>query len=262
VTAPVQDSTATVVVETRQIRKAFGHVEALRGVDFQARAGEVTALIGDNGAGKSSLVKILSGVYTADGGELLINGTPARPSSPQDIRAYGIETVYQDLALSGDLTPYENVFLGREKRLGGILGLLRVVDRRTMRAETAEIFDSLNVRVKDHKGRVATLSGGQQQSVAIARAAMWASHMVIMDEPTAALGVAQTKSVLELIRRVAERGIGVVLISHNMPDVLAVADSIQVLRLGKRVASFRRGEAEVADLVRAMTSGDAPEEQS
>jgi simple sugar transport system ATP-binding protein len=259
-TASVKRASGTLVVEARGIRKTFGHVEALRGADFEARAGEVTALIGDNGAGKSSLVKILSGVYTADSGELLIDGKPVRPSSPQDIREHGIETVYQDLALAGDLTPYENVFLGRETRMAGILGLFNVVDRRKMRAETAKVFDGLNVRIKDHKGRVASLSGGQQQSVAIARAAMWASYLVIMDEPTAALGVAQTKSVLELIRRVADSGIGVVLISHNMPDVLEVADSIQVLRLGQRVATFRRGEAEVIDLVRAMTSGKSPEE--
>jgi simple sugar transport system ATP-binding protein len=179
---PVKSPTRTVVVQARGIRKTFGHVEALRGVDFEARAGEVTALIGDNGAGKSSLVKILSGVYTADSGELLIDGKQVRPSSPQDIRAHGIETVYQDLALAGDLTPYENVFLGREKHMSGILGLFRVVDRRRMRNETAKVFDSLNVRIKDHKRRVASLSGGQQQSVAIARAAMWASHLVIMEE--------------------------------------------------------------------------------
>lgn len=256
-----RNASGSVVVEARAIHKTFGHVEALRGADFEARAGQVTALIGDNGAGKSSLVKILSGVYGADEGELLIDNTPVRPTSPQDIQTRGIETVYQDLALAGDLTPYENVFLGRERRLGGVLGLLNVLDRRGMRDATTEIFDGLDVHIKDPKVRVASLSGGQQQSVAIARAAMWASHVVIMDEPTAALGVAQTRSVLDLIRRVAQSGIGVVLISHNMPEVVDVADSIQVLRLGRRVASFRRGEATIADLVRAMTSGNAPEEQ-
>jgi simple sugar transport system ATP-binding protein len=260
VTAQLESPAGTLAVEARKVRKAFGHVEALRGADFEARSGEVTALIGDNGAGKSSLVKILSGVYTADSGELLVDGRAVQPGSPHEIRALGIETVYQDLALAGDLTPAENVFLGRERHRGGVLGLLNVVDRSVMRAQTQEIFDGLNVRIKDHKAPVATLSGGQQQSVAIARAAMWASHLIIMDEPTAALGVAQTESVLALIRRVAERGIGVVLISHNMPDVLAVADSIQVLRLGQRVATFRRGEAEVGDLVQAMTSGRAQEE--
>jgi simple sugar transport system ATP-binding protein len=254
-TATAQKPVGTVVVEARGIRKAFGHVEALRGVDFEANAGEVTALIGDNGAGKSSLVKVLSG------GELLVDGRAVRPSSPQEIRAFGIETVYQDLSLAGDLTPAENVFLGRELRRTGPLGLLGVVDRRRMRTRTQEVFESLNVRIKDHKGRVAALSGGQQQSVAIAKAAMWSSHLIIMDEPTAALGVAQTSSVLALIRRVADQGIGVVLISHNMPDVLEVFDSIQVLRLGQRVATFRRGEAEVGDLVRAMTSGPTEEER-
>jgi simple sugar transport system ATP-binding protein len=260
-TATAQKPVGTVVVEARGIRKAFGHVEALRGVDFEANAGEVTALIGDNGAGKSSLVKVLSGVYAPDTGELLVDGRAVRPSSPQEIRAFGIETVYQDLSLAGDLTPAENVFLGRELRRTGPLGLLGVVDRRRMRTRTQEVFESLNVRIKDHKGRVAALSGGQQQSVAIAKAAMWSSHLIIMDEPTAALGVAQTSSVLALIRRVADQGIGVVLISHNMPDVLEVSDSIQVIRLGQRVATFRRGEAEVGDLVRAMTSGPTEEER-
>lgn len=243
------------VVQARGIRKAFGHVEALRGVDFEAKAAEVTALIGDNGAGKSSLVKVLSGVYMPDSGELLIDAKPAKLSSPADLRAHGIETVYQDLALATDLTPYENVFLGREIYRSGILTLLRLVDRGAMRAKTQETFRSLDVKIKDLGAPVASLSGGQQQSVAVARAAMWATHLVIMDEPTAALGVAQTKSVLDLIRRVAEQGIAVILVSHNMPDVLSVADSIQVLRLGQRVATFNRGEADIPDLVRAMTSG-------
>ncbi len=251
-------TTRTPALEARGVDKTFGHVQALREVDFSAESGEVTALIGDNGAGKSSLVKVLAGVYGADRGELLVNGDRVHPRSPQDIRAYGIETVYQDLALAADLTPYENIYLGRELHRSGLLGLLRVVDRNRMRTETEKVFSSLNVQIKDQKVPVASLSGGQQQSVAIARAAMWAQHMVIMDEPTAALGVAQTESVLALIRRVADSGTGVVLISHNMPDVLAVADSIQVLRLGERVATFRRGEAEVTDLVQAMTSGTSP----
>ncbi|MGV9293905.1 ATP-binding cassette domain-containing protein [Amycolatopsis sp. NPDC003676] len=253
------DTAAQYVVQARGIRKAFGHVEALRGVDFEAKAGEVTALIGDNGAGKSSLVKVLSGVYVPDEGELRIDGKPVRLSSPADLREHGIETVYQDLALATDLTPYENVFMGREIFRGGPLAPLRLVDRRAMRARAEETFRGLDVRIKDQGAPVAALSGGQQQSVAIARAAMWARHLVMMDEPTAALGVAQTRSVLELIRRVADQGIAVILISHNMPDVLSVADSIQVLRLGQRVASFARGEAEVPDLVQAMTSGTPAE---
>ncbi|MDT7771707.1 MAG: simple sugar transport system ATP-binding protein, partial [Pseudonocardiales bacterium] len=208
------------VVKARQIRKAFGHVEALRGADFEAEAGKVTALIGDNGAGKSSLVKVLSGVYPPDSGELMINGSPVRLSSPQDLRRYGIETVYQDLALATDLTPYENIFMGREIYRRGVLAPLRVVDRGAMRVKVEETFAELDVKITDQLAPVAALSGGQQQSVAIARAAMWATNMVIMDEPTAALGVAQTLGVLDLIRRVAARGIGVVLISHNMPDVL------------------------------------------
>jgi simple sugar transport system ATP-binding protein len=247
------------VVEARGIRKAFGHVEALRGVDFEAEAGKVTALIGDNGAGKSSLVKVLSGVYQPDSGELMIDGRVARLSSPRDLRRHGIETVYQDLALATDLTPYENVFMGREVYRGGMLAPLLLVDRGAMRAKVEETFARLGVTITDQLAPVAALSGGQQQSVAIARAAMWATNLVIMDEPTAALGVAQTRGVLDLIRRVADQGIGVVLISHNMPDVLAVADSIQVLRLGQRVASFSRGECDVPDLVQAMTSGTLEE---
>jgi simple sugar transport system ATP-binding protein len=247
------------VVEARGIHKAFGHVEALRGADFEAEAGKVTALVGDNGAGKSSLVKVLSGVYPPDSGELMIDGQVARLNSPQDLRRYGIETVYQDLALATDLTPYENIFMGREIYRGGLLAPLRLVDRGAMRARVEETFAELDVRITDQLAPVAALSGGQQQSVAIARAAMWATNMVIMDEPTAALGVAQTRGVLDLIRRVAARGIGVVLISHNMPDVLSVADSVQVLRLGRRVASFGRGECGVPDLVQAMTSGTLEE---
>lgn len=247
------------VIEARGITKRFGHVEALRGADFVAMPGEVTALIGDNGAGKSSLVKVLSGVYQADGGVLLVDGQPVRASSPQDIRKHGIETVYQDLALAEDLSPYQNIYLGREILRPGLGKLLHVSDSRAMMKATKAVFDDLNVKIKDQLAPVAALSGGQKQSVAIARSAMWARRMIVMDEPTAALGVAQTKSVLELIRRVAERGIAVILISHNMPDVLAVSDSIQVLRLGRRVAQFRRGQADIDMLVRAMTSGDPTE---
>ena len=256
------DTADEYVVRVRGIRKTFGHVEALRGVDFEAKAGEVTALIGDNGAGKSSLVKVLSGVYAPDSGELFIDGKPVKLHSPADLRAHGIETVYQDLALATDLAPQENVFMGREIYRRGVLAPLRLVDRAAMRAKAEETFRSLEVKIKDLGAPVASLSGGQQQSVAIARAAMWARHLVMMDEPTAALGVAQTRGVLNLIRRVADRGIAVILISHNMPDVLSVADSIQVLRLGQRVATFKRGEADVPDLVQAMTSGTVSEAQA
>jgi len=256
------DTADEYVVRVRGIRKTFGHVEALRGVDFEAKAGEVTALIGDNGAGKSSLVKVLSGVYAPDSGELFIDGKPVKLHSPADLRAHGIETVYQDLALATDLAPQENVFMGREIYRRGVLAPLRLVDRAAMRAKAEETFRSLDVKIKDLGAPVASLSGGQQQSVAIARAAMWARHLVMMDEPTAALGVAQTRGVLNLIRRVADRGIAVILISHNMPDVLSVADSIQVLRLGQRVATFKRGEADVPDLVQAMTSGTVSEAQA
>lgn len=252
-------TTTGYAVAARGIWKTFGHVVALRGVDFEARAGEVTALIGDNGAGKSSLVKVLSGVHPPDSGELLIDGRAVRLASPHDLLGYGIETAYQDLALVTDLTPYENVFLGREIYRAGLVKPLRLVHRGEMRSRAEVTFKSLNVHIKDPNAPVATLSGGQRQGVAIARAAMWATKLVIMDEPTAALGVAQTQSVLDMIRKIASQGIGVILISHNMVDVLSVADSIHVLRLGERVASFRRGEADIPALVQAMTSGQRAE---
>lgn len=243
----------TALLEARGIIKNYGHVEVLRGTDFTAEAGKVTALIGDNGAGKSTLVKILSGVIQPDGGEILMDGRPVTFSSPSQAREYGIETVFQDLALAFDLGPAENTYMGRELLRGGFLGKLGVMDKARMRRLSAETFTSLGTDVKDLDAPVADLSGGQRQSVAICRAVMWAKGLVFMDEPTAALGVRQTAKVLELIRRVADSGVAVVLISHNMPDVLEVADEIQVLRLGVRVATFGRREADLDALVGTMT---------
>lgn len=243
----------TALMEARGIIKNYGHVEVLRGTDFTAEAGKVTALIGDNGAGKSTLVKILSGVIQPDGGEILVDGRPVTFSSPSQAREYGIETVFQDLALAFDLGPAENTYMGRELLRGGFLGKLGVMDKARMRRLSAETFTSLGTDVKDLDAPVADLSGGQRQSVAICRAVMWARGLVFMDEPTAALGVRQTAKVLELIRRVADSGVAVVLISHNMPDVLEVADEIQVLRLGVRVATFGRREANLDALVGTMT---------
>jgi simple sugar transport system ATP-binding protein len=240
------------LLEARGITKNYGHVEVLRGVDFHVEAGRVTALIGDNGAGKSTLVKILSGVIPPRAGEIVLHGEPISFQSPTHARDCGIETVYQDLALAPDLGPAENAFIGRELLRPGLLGRLGVLDKKRMRREAFNTFTSLGTDVKDMDASVAALSGGQRQSVAICRSVMWAKGLVFMDEPTAALGVRQTRRVLDLIRRVADEGVAVVLISHNMPEVLEVSDSIQVLRLGRRVAEFRR-DASVDDLVGAMT---------
>lgn len=236
--------------------KTYGHVQALQGTDFECRRGEVTALIGDNGAGKSTLVKVLSGSTSADAGQILVDGKEYAPSSPVDAHAAGIETVYQDLALAPHLGPAANLFLGRERRRKGLLGRLGFLDEKAMRAEAARQFAELGVTADATAVSVAALSGGQRQGVAVARAVAWGRSIVLLDEPTAALGVVQTKNVLQLVRRVADAGVAVVLISHSMPDVLAVADRIEVLRLGQRVARFTRAEVSVERLVTAMTGGD------
>jgi simple sugar transport system ATP-binding protein len=241
------------ILEAREIVKTYGHVHALRGANFQARAGEVVALIGDNGAGKSTLTKVISGVTAPDSGQLLFEGRPTHISSPAAAQQLGIETVYQDLSLAPDLDGSANIFLGREIYRPGILGKLGVLDRGAMRAGAIKAFTELGVAIRDPDVAVGYLSGGQRQGVAVARAASWASKVIIMDEPTAALGVVQSARVLDVIRRVRDRGLAVVLISHNMPEVLDVADRIEVLRLGQRVASFTRAEATLESLVGAMT---------
>ncbi len=241
------------LLEARGIFKNYGHVEVLRGVDFDVNPGEVTSLIGDNGAGKSTLVKILSGVIPPDKGDMQLRGETVSFVSPLHAREMGIETVYQDLALAPELGPAENAYVGREILKPGLLGWLGVIDNKQMREKAREAFVSMGTDVKDMDAPVAALSGGQRQSVAICRSVMWAKGLVFMDEPTAALGVRQTRKVLEMIRRVADQGIAVVLISHNMTDVLQVSDRVQVLRLGKRIVEYRRGEADVETLVGAMT---------
>ena len=237
------------VLSATGIVKSYGHVRALRGASFAAHLGEVTALVGDNGAGKSTLVKILAGVVSPDEGTVTIDGESVHLSGPPDAKRRGIETVYQDLALAPDLDAAANVFLGRELRR------LRVLHNQPeMRRRTSTAFTDLGVGlVQDMRAPVATFSGGQKQSVAIARAAMWATKAIIMDEPTAALGVIQTVKVLELVKRIRDRGIAVVFVSHNLPQVLELADRIEVLRLGARVARFRRGEADVDRLIAAIS---------
>lgn len=247
------------LLEARGITRRFGHVQALDGVDFAVHTNEICALIGDNGAGKSTLVKILSGADKPTAGTLRVEGVPISLASPAEAQGHGIATVYQDLALAPELPPAENLFLGRELMRPGLLGRLGFIDRPAMRRRAAEQFARLGVRLRSARVPVSSLSGGQRQSVAIARAAMWADKVIFMDEPTAALGVVQTARVLELVRQVRDAGISVVLISHNMPQVLEVADRIVVLRLGRNVAEFRPAETSVDGLVAAMTSGTRQE---
>jgi simple sugar transport system ATP-binding protein len=241
------------LLEARGIVKSFGRVRALRGASFTVHPGEVVALIGDNGAGKSTLVKTLSGVLVPDDGEIRFEGRTVTIPDPHAARELGIETVYQDLALAPDLESSANLFLGREAVRSGLLGKLGFLDKREMRRKTQEAFESLGVGVQDATAAVATLSGGQRQGVAVARAVTWAGKVVFMDEPTAALGVVQTRNVLDLITRVRETGLAVVLISHNMPEVMEVSDRVEVLRLGERVARFNTADASMEELVAAMT---------
>lgn len=243
------------LLQATGITKSYGQVQAIRGADFTVYPSEVVSLIGDNGAGKSTLVKILSGAITPDGGTIEVRGEPVTFNSPTDAREYGIETVYQDLALAPDLDPAANLYLGREIMRDGLLGGLGFLDKRAMRESARSELERLGVNLKDIAAPIADLSGGQRQSVAVARAAVWAKDVIFMDEPTAALGVVQTKQVLELILQVKAAGISVVLISHNMPQVLEVSDRVEVLRLGQRVAQFKASETTVDDLVIAMTSG-------
>jgi simple sugar transport system ATP-binding protein len=244
------------LLEARGIRKSFGHVEALRGADFEVHDGEVVALMGDNGAGKSTLVKTLSGVLAPDAGEIWFAGERVSLTSAQDARRRGIETVYQDLALADTLDPPANLFLGRESVRKGLWGRLGFLDHGAMRAQAREAFERLGVTVRAEHGAVGSLSGGQRQGVAVCRAVMWASRVVFMDEPTAALGVTQTRNVLGLIERVRSSGVAVVLISHSVPEVLAVADRIEVMRLGRRVARLQAADATTESVVAAITGAD------
>ena len=241
------------VLEARGIVKSFGRVVALNGANFTVYPGEVVALVGDNGAGKSTLVKTLVGVHPPDSGEIRFEGRPVQIQTPQNARDLGIETVFQDLALAAEIDPAANMFLGREVMRPGVLGKLGFLDKATMRRRSDEAFQNLGVRIQDTSARVANMSGGQRQGIAICRAVTWAKRVVFMDEPTAALGVVQTRNVLDQVRRVREQGLSVVLISHNMPEVFEVADRIEVLRLGARVARLRPSEVSMEDVVSAMT---------
>jgi fructose transport system ATP-binding protein len=234
--------------------KRYGHVTAMDGVDFELLPAEILAVIGDNGAGKSTLIKALSGAIVPDEGQLFLDGKPVKFRNPVDARRQGIETVYQDLAVAPAMTIAENLFLGRETRRPGILGsLLQLLDKKKMQADAVAHMQDLRIGIRSMKQAVETLSGGQRQGVAVARSAAFARHVVIMDEPTAALGVKESNMVLDLIRRVRERGLPVILISHNMPHVFEVADRIHIQRLGKRAALVKTSEIKMPDAVAIMT---------
>jgi D-xylose transport system ATP-binding protein len=240
----------TPILSLRGIEKSFGAVHVLRGVDLDIRAGQVTALVGDNGAGKSTLIKGIAGIYGFDAGEYFFEGKPITVHNPRDANDLGIEVVYQDLALCDNLDVVHNMFLGRELTSNGLL------EEATMETRARETLDGLSVRtLQSVRTPVASLSGGQRQTVAIARAVLWNSKVVILDEPTAALGVAQTEQVLALVRRLADKGLAVVLISHNMNDVMQVADDIAVLYLGAMVAQVRKADVTHSQVVELITAG-------
>ncbi|MDW6025426.1 ATP-binding cassette domain-containing protein [Mesorhizobium sp. BAC0120] len=240
----------------RNIHKRFGSVVALSGVNFEVDVGEVVALVGDNGAGKSTLTKIMSGAYRADEGEILFEGQPVHIASPEDAGRLGISAVYQDLALCENLDVVANLFLGRETGPRSLPPPLRPLDEYAMEARAIEVLSGLAVKLPSLRRPVSFLSGGQRQAVAVSRAVLWGSKVVLLDEPTAALGVEQTAMVLRLVRQLRDRGLAVVLISHNLSDVFRVADRIIVLRLGRRVASFRVDETNRNDVVAAITGGN------
>lgn len=252
---------APLVMQARGLVKRYGQVTALDGADFDLRAGEILAVIGDNGAGKSSLIKCLSGATIPDEGEIRLDGQPVHFRSPMDARRAGIETVYQDLAVAPAMTISENLFLGREVLRPGFLGkVLRMVDKKTMLEESIARMQDLKVGIRSMVQAVETLSGGQRQCVSVSRAAAFARHVVIMDEPTAALGVKEGNMVLELIRRVRDKGLPVVLISHNMPHVFEIADRIHVARLGKRIAVLDPKNISMSDTVAVMTGAMTAEQ--
>jgi D-xylose transport system ATP-binding protein len=243
--------TDTPLLQIRGLSKTFGSVQALTDVDFEVRAGEVMALVGDNGAGKSTLIKCIAGIHGYDEGEILFDGQPVTIHGPKDAAKLGIEVVYQDLALCDNLDVVQNMYLGREVR-----DWFRRLNEPVMEQHTAETLKSLAVTtIRSIRQPVASLSGGQRQSVAVAKAVQWNSRLVILDEPTAALGVAQTRQVLDLVGRLADQGLAVVLISHNLHDIFEVATRITVLRLGRDVGVYERATTTQQDVVQAITAG-------
>jgi len=243
---------ASPILSLRKVNKSFGPVHVLKDVNFDAYAGKVTALVGDNGAGKSTLIKCIAGIYTPETGEFIFEGNKVTIAGPRDATALGIEIVYQDLALCDNLDIVHNMFLGREEKSGITL------NESTMESMAKKTLDGLSVRtVKSIRQKVASLSGGQRQTVAIARAVLWNSKVVILDEPTAALGVAQTEQVLKLVRQLADNGLAVIVISHNLNDVFQVADHIAAMYLGTMAAQVEKNSVSQNDVVRLITTGSA-----
>ncbi len=251
-------SDGTPVLALEQVSKSFGPVQALQDVDFEVRPGEVVALVGDNGAGKSTLVKAIAGIHSVDSGQVLFEGQPVKITAPTDAVGLGIATVYQDLALCDNLDVVENLFLGREERAGGIAAVTRQLDETSMERQAHELLENLAVTITDVRSEVGTMSGGQRQQVAIARSLLGEPKVVLLDEPTAALGVRQTAQVLALIKRLREHGHGVVVISHNLADVFEVADRIVVLRLGRLAAIFDAKDTTNVEVVGAITGATDP----
>ena len=245
------------LLELRGVSKSFGAVRALDGADFAVAEGQVMALVGDNGAGKSTLIKCVAGIHAIDEGEIVFDGEAVQVTGPKDSAALGIEVVYQDLALCDNLDVVQNMYLGRER-----LATLRRLDELPMEQTARETLKGLSVTtLKSVRQTVAGLSGGQRQSVAVAKAVMWNSRVVILDEPTAALGVAQTRQVLDLVKRLGDQGLAVVIVSHNLSDVFEVADAITVLRLGRDVARFDVAQTNQQQVVEAITSGTPAEQR-
>jgi fructose transport system ATP-binding protein len=256
--ATTQPADSSPLLQAVGISKAFGHVEALRGVGLDLYEGEALALVGDNGAGKSTLVKVLAGALQPDEGEIHIDGRRVVFHSPVTARQHGIETVYQDLAVVPGLDVAENLFLGRELRFAGPVGRrLPFIDKRAMRRRAREHLQTLNIGIPSVRQRTETLSGGQRQAVAVARAPAFGRRIVIMDEPTAALGVQETAAVMDVIRRIKAHGLAIILISHNLPQVLELSDRVMVLRAGKNAGFVRTSETDMEQIVRMITGAEA-----
>ena len=253
-------ATKDVAIETVNVTKSFGKLQVLHGVSMKFRRGEVTALIGDNGAGKSTFLKCLSGECSPSGGTISIDGKPVTLRSAIDARELGLEMVYQDLALSPDIPVVENMFLGREIMKGGLAGKLGVIDKKSMHDETVEIIRDLGINLKNYNAPTRGLSGGQRQAIAVARAMKWATGAVLLDEPTAALGARQRALVYKAIREAADRNLAVVLVSHDLPQVMELADRINVLRQGVNVGHFKPKDVSLRDIIDVML-GDSIEKQ-
>ena len=248
-------STSTPLLELRGVSKSFGAVQALSGVDFDVHAGEVVGLVGDNGAGKSTLVKVMSGIHLSDGGSYVFEGQERKVSGPNDPAHLGVATVYQDLALCDNLDVVANLFIGREEISRGPSGLIRELDEPSMEKQAGELLRTFSINIPSVRAEVGTMSGGQRQSIAIARSLVGDAKVVLLDEPTAALGVAQTAQVLALVRRLREQGLGVVVISHNLADVFEVCDRIFVMRLGRKAGIYQTAESTPEEIVGAITGG-------